>query len=125
MTDGPDAGTDPQAVITVCLDDLAANMPAREVFARLRDIDGKVPAGSALRARFLLARGVANNRLGLRGEALGDLHEARRLIEDRPDRGDLATVLRAIAVVHTWHGEWRDATLTMLDAIAESTHRKD
>src|SRR5262249_61915695 len=34
-------------------------------------------------------------------------------------------ILRAIAVVHTWHGEWRDAALTMIDAIAECAQGRD
>jgi hypothetical protein len=73
----------------------------------------------------LLARGITNNRLGLRGEALGDLHEARQLAEVSADRHDLWEILRAIAVVHTWHGEWGDAMLTMIDAVAEGAAAKD
>jgi hypothetical protein len=111
--------------VAACLEALAANVPAKEIFARLRDLDDKVALDSPLRARFLLARGIANNRLGLRGEALGDLHEARRLVEAQADRGDLAKILRAIATVHAWYGEWRDAALVLLDAAVEATTIND
>jgi hypothetical protein len=125
MTDTLEVGPDPHAAVARCLDELAANVPAKEVFAQLRALDDKVAPDSPLRARFLLARGIANNRLGLRGDALGDLHEARDLVEAQADRGDLTRILRAIAVVHTWHGEWRDAALTMIDAIAECAQGRD
>ena len=72
---------DPRAALADCLADLADNKPAEAVLARLRALEPLLREDSVVRARFLRARAIATNRLGFAGEALGDLHEARRLLE--------------------------------------------
>ena len=77
------APSDPDArdAIDACLTDLADNKPADGVLQRLRAVEPALRDGPVSRARFLRARAIATNRLGFAGEALGDLHEARRLLE--------------------------------------------
>ena len=123
-TDACGGTADPHVAITACLADLARNVPAHEVFARLRAIEPAATA-PAQRQLFLLARGIANNRLALRGEALGDLEEARRLADAHADRDALGEILRNIAAVHNWRADWREAALTLLDAVAEGANSND
>ena len=66
------------------------------------------------RARFLRARAIATNRLGFASDRLGDLHEARRLLEAGDYPAELAEIFRAIATVFTWRGESREAALALL-----------
>jgi hypothetical protein len=81
---------DPRAALDACLADLAENKPAEAVLARLRALEPALRDDALSRARFLRARAVATNRLGFAGEALGDLCEARRLLEGRDHGGELA-----------------------------------
>ncbi|HEX8165108.1 MAG TPA: serine/threonine-protein kinase [Beijerinckiaceae bacterium] len=98
--------------------DLAANAPPQAVVARLDA--AAPPSGAAARARFRHARGIALNRLGLYEEALGDLHEARRSYAAAGDAAGEAAAWRAVAQVHGWRGEGREAALALLRAVAGS-----
>src|SRR5205085_11986208 len=95
---------DPEAVLAACLADLDANAPAEEIAARLRAIDGQTTAPPALRARFLRARAIATRRLGFPNEALGDLYEAARLLEQSAERRERSDIFRTIALVQGWSG---------------------
>src|SRR4051794_17115291 len=72
---------DPRAGLQACLADLADNKPAEAVLQRLRALEPALRDDVLARARFLRARAIATNRLGFGSEALGDLHEARHLLE--------------------------------------------
>jgi tRNA A-37 threonylcarbamoyl transferase component Bud32 len=111
---------DPCAALETCLADLAENRPADTVLARLRALEPALPDDTLTRARFLRARGIATNRLGFAGEALGDLHEARRLLEGSGHASELAEIFRAIATVFSWRGESREAALALLRTVAEA-----
>src|ERR1043165_8746155 len=113
---------DPRYDLEVCLGDLAENKPAETVLQQLRGLEPRLPPDNpVLRARFLRARAIATNRLGFPGEALGDLHEARRLLERPALRGDdVAETFRAIATVHSWRGEGREAALALRRVVAEA-----
>jgi tetratricopeptide (TPR) repeat protein len=60
------------------------------------------------------------NRLGFGSEALGDLHEASRILEPLDDAQAQSEVFRAIAVVLNWRGDGREAALALLRAVAEA-----
>src|SRR5437764_824704 len=121
MTEVSQIDGEPAPEIDRCLADLAGNEPAAAISGCLRAIEARVPAGAALRARFLRARAIANQRLGFQTEALGDLYEARQLAEGAKDWRELAEIDRAIAVVQTWRGEGREAALALLRAAAAAT----
>src|SRR5205807_109421 len=63
---------------------------------------------------------IATNRLGFGGEALGDLHEARRLLETGEHPKELADIFHTIATVFAWRGESREAALALLRVVAEA-----
>src|SRR5438270_11460907 len=111
---------DPRAGLEACLADLASNRPADAVLQRLRTIEPALRHDVVLRARFLRARAIATNRLGFGDEALGDLHEARRLLEGGNHPEELAAIFQAIATVFSWRGESREAAFALLRAIAEA-----
>src|SRR6185369_12127162 len=102
---------DPRAALAACLADLAENKAPDAVLQRLRPLEPALGDDTLARARFLRARAIATNRLGFAGEALGDLHEARRLLAGGDHAGELAEVFRAIATVFSWRGESREAAL--------------
>jgi len=108
------------AALDACLADLAENKPADALLARLRQLEPELREDAVSRARFLRARAIATNRLGFAGEALGDLHEARRLLEGGDHGKDLAEVFRAIATIFSWRGESREAALALLRVVAEA-----
>ena len=112
---------DPHTALETCLADLADNKPAEAVLVRLRAIEPSLPGDTIVRANFLRARAIATNRLGFAGEALGDLHEARRLLEGGEHRQELAAVFQAIATVYSWRGESREAALALLRVVAEAS----
>jgi tRNA A-37 threonylcarbamoyl transferase component Bud32 len=114
------ANEDPCAALEACLADLAENKPAEAVLQRLRSLEPALRDDVLARARFLRARAVATNRLGFAGEALGDLHEARRLLEGSDHGGELSEIFRAIATVFSWRGESREAALALLRVVAEA-----
>lgn len=116
---------DPRAVLQACLDDLADNKPANAVLQRLRAIEPVLPDDATVRANFLRARAIATNRLGFAGEALGDLHEARRLLESGEHPKELAAIFQAIATVFSWRGESREAALALLRVVAEASASGD
>jgi len=111
---------DPRAALQACLSDLAENKPADAILTRLRALEPTLGDDALSRARFLRARAIATNRLGFAGEALGDLHEARRLLEGSDHIGELAEIFRAIATVFSWRGESREAALALLRVVAEA-----
>ena len=111
---------DPRAALADCLADLADNKPAEAALARLRALEPLLRDDPLSRAHFLRARAIATNRLGFAGEALGDLHEARRLLEGGDHSQELAEIFRAIATVFSWRGESREAALALLRVVAEA-----
>ena len=112
---------DAGAVIEQAFADLAANVPADVILPKLRAVEAEVEMEPRLKARFLRARAVATNRLGFGSEALGDLHDARRLLETVDDADELARVFLALATVFTWRGDGREAALALLRAVAEAS----
>jgi tRNA A-37 threonylcarbamoyl transferase component Bud32 len=114
-----------EADILACRGDLAANVPAEKVLKRLREFGVQARTDSWLYAQWLVAEGIAINRLGIRGEALGGLNEAADIFERLSDGPRLAEAKRTIALVHAWRGEGRDAGLSLLRAIAESLASND
>jgi tetratricopeptide (TPR) repeat protein len=121
MSATADSEHDAEAVIAACFADLEANAPPESVLARLRPVSARIEERSPLRARLLRAQAIAKLRLGYSEDALGDLHEARRLLEAPADRHQLADVFRAIAMVHGWRGDGREAALALLRTVAEAT----
>jgi tRNA A-37 threonylcarbamoyl transferase component Bud32 len=99
--------------------DLERNAPAEGVVAELRKIEPICAQNSPMRARLLHARGLAMNRMGFPGEALGDLHEAGQLFYELDDRSAVARVWRSIAQVHSWRGNGREAAFALLRVVAE------
>ncbi|BAT61548.1 serine/threonine-protein kinase PknB [Variibacter gotjawalensis] len=112
---------DPKDIIESCFTDLAANQPADMILPRLREIETAVEGKPRLKAQLLRARAIATNRLGFGSEALGDLHDARRLLEEADDPEELAKVLLAIATVFIWRGDGREASFALLRAVAEGS----
>jgi len=110
----------PRAALEACLADLADNKPADAVLQRLRAIEPALRDDPVTRAHFLRARAIATNRLGFGGEALGDLHEARRLLETGEHSKELADIFHTIATVFGWRGESREAALALLRVVAEA-----
>lgn len=125
MKQAAEASPRPDQVIDACRADLAANVPAAEVLTRLRAIETLAAADIALRAKWLIATGIAANRLGLRGEALGDLNEAADLFAQLNDNERVAEAKREAAVAHGWRGEGREAGLALLRAVAECLAKRD
>jgi tRNA A-37 threonylcarbamoyl transferase component Bud32 len=125
MTEPSAAAPNPREVIETCFADLAANAPADSILPRLREIEPWVEAEPKLKARLLRARAIATNRLGFGSEALGDLHDARRLLEDADDPEELARVLLAIATVFVWRGDGREAAFALLRAVGEGSRLAD
>jgi tRNA A-37 threonylcarbamoyl transferase component Bud32 len=119
------ATEDPRATLQACLAGLAENKPADAVLQRLRGLEQALRDDPLARARLLRARAIATNRLGFAGEALGDLHEARRLLEGSEHNDELAEVFRAIATVFSWRGESREAALALLRVVAEASVTDD
>jgi tRNA A-37 threonylcarbamoyl transferase component Bud32 len=101
--------------------DLAENKPPGDILARLRQVGALCDAPDATRARFLNARGLTMNRLGQRGEALGDLLESARIYAAVGDADGAARILRSIALVHSWRSDAREASLALLRAISEAS----
>jgi tRNA A-37 threonylcarbamoyl transferase component Bud32 len=116
---------DPSAALDACLADLADNKPADGVLTRLRALEPALREDALTRARFLRARAIATNRLGFGGEALGDLHEARRLLEAGGHAKELGEIVQAIATVFSWHSESREAALALLRVVAEAARTDD
>jgi tRNA A-37 threonylcarbamoyl transferase component Bud32/tetratricopeptide (TPR) repeat protein len=108
-------------MLTQAFTDLAANTRPEEVMARLRAVeDYCCRSEGAERGQFLHVRGLVLNRLGFPSEALGDLHEARQHFEKLGNRPDTAKIWQAIALVHSWRGEGREASLALLRVVAEA-----
>ena len=109
---------DPRAALEACLADLADNKPADAVLTRLRALEPALRDDAPTRARFLRARAIG-------GEALGDLHEARRLLEAGGHAKQLGEIFQAIATVFIWRGESREAALALLRVVAEAARTDD
>ena len=120
-----EVGLSAEAAIRACRADLAAYQPAEEVLKRLLALEAQAGADRALRAQWLVAKGIATNRLGLRSEALGDLSEAADVCSSLNDGVGVADAKREAAVAHSWGGEGREAGLALLRAVAESLAAKD
>ncbi len=101
----------PLSEIKACREALLANARPEEVVKRLRAIESQVRSDPALYGQWLLAKGIAGNRMRLRGEALGDLSEAADIFAQSGDAAHLAEAKREAAVAHAWCGEGREAGL--------------
>jgi tetratricopeptide (TPR) repeat protein len=121
----PNSNTDIAAIIDTCADELARNAPAESVYSRLRDVEHLVPASSPLRPKFLQVRAIAANRLGFPRDALGDLQEARQLLEPAACWQTLGEIERTVALVQAWRGNGREAALALLRAMALATTSED
>lgn len=113
------------AELKSCREALVANASPEGVVKRLRAIEADVRADPPLRAHWLLVKGIATNRMRLRGEALGDLGEAADIFFELGDAAHLAEAKRQAAVAHAWCGEGREAGLALLRALSESVAGKD
>ena len=116
---------DPRAALDDCLAQLADNKPAQDVLQRLRAIEPLLGQDPLLRARLLRARAIASNRLGFPDEALGDLHQARRLLETGDNGRERAAIFHAIATVFSWRGDGREAGFALIRMIAEALANDD
>ena len=116
---------DPRTALDDCLAQLADNKPAQDVLQRLRAIEPLLDQDPLLRAGLLRARGIASNRLGFPDEALGDLHQARRLLETGDNGQERAAVFHAIATVFSWRGDGREAGFALIRMIAEALASDD
>jgi tRNA A-37 threonylcarbamoyl transferase component Bud32 len=122
------AASDPSsasAEIKECRKALAANDSAEAVVKRLRAIEADVQADPSLRGQWLLAKGIATNRMRLRSEALGDLNEAADIFIQLGDALNLAEAKRQVAVAHAWCGEGREAGLALLRSLSECVAARD
>ena len=117
--------SDPHPTLDACLAELADNKSAETVLQQLRAIEPSLGTDALTRARFLRARAIATNRLGFASEALGDLHEARRLLEATGTPPSLREIFRAIATVFSWRGESREAALALLRVDRRSVGHDD
>ncbi len=115
----------PLSEIKACRDALLAYAQPEEVVKRLRAIEAQVRSDPPLYGQWLLAKGIAGNRMRLRGEALGDLNEAADVFTRLGDCAHIAEAKREAAVAHAWCGEGREAGLDLLRAMAESAAAKD
>jgi hypothetical protein len=113
-------GVDAESVLASALQDLRANADAATVLAGLRAIESSFENDPPRKAKLLIARATATNRLGFPGEALADLQDAVRLLEQIGDRVALKETWREIALVYTWRGDTGQAALALLHAIAQS-----
>ena len=114
---------DAEGVVVECLSLLSNNAPPDIVLSRLRAIEPQISGDLRLRALFLRARASASNRLGFPTEALGDLLEARNILQNQTlqnesDQRELTETIRTIATVYSWRGEGREAALALLQAVA-------
>ncbi|MGA3303286.1 MAG: serine/threonine-protein kinase [Methylovirgula sp.] len=125
MTQTSDPVPLPLSEIKACREALSAYAPPEDVVKRLRVIESQVRSDPALYGQWLLAKGIAGNRMRLRGEALGDLSEAADVFARLGDAAHLAEAKREAAVAHAWCGEGREAGLDLLRAMAESIAAKD
>lgn len=99
--------------------DLDANRKPEEIIGRLRDLESSCQGETREHARLLHARGLALNRLGF--DALSDLYKAADIFQKIGDGAGTAQVWRAIALVHSWRGNAREASLALLRTIAEAS----
>ena len=111
---------DPAVVIAEALANLAANVPPQDILPKLREIEPWVEGAPLLKARLLRARAIGTNRLGYWSEAIGDLHDARRLMETANEPAELTQIFLAIATIFSWRGDAREAALALLRAVAEA-----
>jgi tetratricopeptide (TPR) repeat protein len=118
MNDASETDGDAVEVIAQCHEALAANRSAESILSRLRALEPHLPATPTVRARFLTVRAIAVNRLGLASEALGDLYEARHLLERDAHHSPMAEIDRTIALVHGWRADGREAALALLRSTA-------
>jgi hypothetical protein len=107
-------------VLAAAVENLRANAEPGGVLSSLRAIETAFQNDPPRRARLLIARGTALNRLGFAGEALADLQEAVRLLERAGSADALVEAWQQIALVYTWSGNTGQAAIALLHAIAEA-----
>jgi hypothetical protein len=112
-------GGDAEAVLASALENLHANADAGPVLAGLRAIETSFEDNPPRKAKLLIARATALNRLGFPGEALADLQDAVQLLERIGDRIALMDAWRDVALVYTWRGDTGQAALALLHVIAQ------
>lgn len=125
MTQTSDPVSTPLSEIQQCRTALQGDGSAEDVIKKLRAIEAQARSDPALYGQWLLAKGIAVNRMGLRGESLGDLNEAADVFARLGDAGHLAEAKRLAAIAHSWCGEGREAGLDLLRAMTESIAAKD
>jgi len=109
----------PAAALDQAFRDLDANVRPEEIVGHLRELEPACQGDTREHARLLHARGLALNRLGF--DALDDLQTAANIFQKLGDRAATAEVWRAIALVHSWRANVREASLALLRTIAEAS----
>ena len=101
-----------------------------------RDIAALAPEGALMRAveaaaaigeeggergvRYLIARGIVENRNGFFETALATFHRARGMAASASATAHLARISREVARVHSWRGDGRAAALELLRSLVEA-----
>ena len=114
----PSAPDTTAASLDQAFHDLDANVKPEEIVRRLCELEASCQGGTRDQARLLHARGLALNRLGF--DSLDDLQTAASIFQELGDRPATAEVWRAIALVHNWRANAREASLALLRTIAEA-----
>jgi tRNA A-37 threonylcarbamoyl transferase component Bud32/tetratricopeptide (TPR) repeat protein len=115
----PSASAAIAASLDAAFSDLDSNQRPEEIVGRLRELEASCQGETREHARLLQARGLALNRLGF--DSLDDLHKAADIFQKIGDSAATAEVWRAIALVHSWRGNAREASLALLRTIAEAS----
>lgn len=84
----------------------------------MRDLLDKIAEDSPQRPHALRLRGIVFNRCRDPEKALALLHQARQKAIEQLNLAETIEAGCAIAVVHSWRGEDRDAALALLQAVA-------
>ena len=108
--------TDLLAEIEEAIDAVAPPSALRtrlEALAHLADAPGEIGV------RYLIARGIIENRGELPQSALATFQAARDLALSQGIVGQLARISREIARVHSWSGDIAGASLELLRSVAE------
>jgi hypothetical protein len=109
------------AAVVAAFEKLDASAPAEDIVTDLRKLEAVSLQFPEHRVRYLHALGLAVNRLRFSTEALGYLRQATQLAQASADWWLLYGVERALATVHVWRGEVREATMAMLRAAASAS----
>jgi tetratricopeptide (TPR) repeat protein len=92
------------------------NEEAGQLMASLESFDPG--AEHPAHARYLTARAIVENRLGLFRTAMATLRRARIAARRNGDRRQLSAIAAAAALVHGWRGDARSAALDLVEAFS-------